>query len=367
MDPGTTSPLRIAVVGGSGVIGKRHCQHVSGSSWTELVAIVDPSPAANDVAKTHSTALYRSIPALLESPDRPDAAIVCTPNHTHVPLSMQLVQAGIHVLCEKPISNDNKSAQILISEAKKHSVELRIGHHRRFNPYVVQMKKIIDSKRLGDITAFNGLWMAAKSADYFHGELQWRGNKKQGGGPVLMNLIHEIDLMHYLFGPVRRIHAEKTISRRSPDSEDAAEEGAAITFRFASGVVGTFLLSDNVASPYAVEFGTGESPALPKTGLDAYRIFGTTGTLSFPDMLLSTYGEGKISWHEQMQLSKVDVENETVAPFDAQLENFVAACRGRKTPNCTGEEGLQALVVCEAIRSALDAPGNGGSVDIDPI
>lgn len=361
------APLKIAVVGGSGLIGKRHCQHVTANSSTELIAIVDPSPAAIEVAKIHATALYSSLPALLESPHKPDAAIVCTPNHTHVPLSVQLLQAGVHVLCEKPISTDVESAKTLIREAEKHNVKLLIGHHRRFNPYMLAAKKIVDSEVLGAITAVNGLWAAAKPAEYFCGDFQWRSNKRQGGGPILINFIHEVDLMHYLFGPVTRIHAEKTISRRNPENENSAEEGAAIILRFASGVVGTFLISDNVASPHSFEQGTGENPLLPRTGLDVYRVFGTKGTLSVPDMLLSTYGQKEPSWQQEMLLRRVEIENAAVAPFDSQLEHFVSVCRGEASPSCTGEEGLRALQVCKAVRSALERPGSGGSVDIDPL
>jgi predicted dehydrogenase len=170
--------------------------------------------------------------------------------------------------------------------------------------------------------------------------------------------------VHYLFDPVTRIHVEKTISRRQQDA-DSAEEGAAITMRFTSGVVGTFLVSDNVASPHSFEGGTGENPMLPKTGADVYRIFGTEGTLSVPDMVLSTYESGKAGWDQTMNVRKVEVENVHVAPFDSQSDHFVQVCRGEAKPNCTGAEGLRALMVCEAIKRALDMSRGGGTVTFE--
>ncbi len=77
------SRIKIAVVGGSGLIGKRHCQHVAESPRADLCAIVDPSPAATGIAVSLKVPLYTSIDALLKSDDKPEAAIVCTPNHTH--------------------------------------------------------------------------------------------------------------------------------------------------------------------------------------------------------------------------------------------------------------------------------------------
>jgi predicted dehydrogenase len=361
-------PLRVAVVGGSGLIGKRHCEHVAKNySVTQLVAIVDPSEAAIQVAERHGVPLYSNIEALLTSSDKPDAAIVCTPNHTHVPLCTQLAQGGLQgILCEKPISTTIESARSLIQVTDQHDVQLLVGHHRRFNPWMIACKDVIDSGALGQITAVSGLWTTAKPDSYFEGPLSWRASKSRGGGVILINFIHEIDLMHHLFGPVVRIHAEKTISRRAPDASNAAEEGAAITMRFKSGVVGTFIISDNVASPHSFEQGTGENPMLPRTGLDVYRIFGTKGTLSFPDMTLSTY-EGEPTWEKEVVTKKVKVRDQQVAPFDTQLKHFAAVCLGNETPSCSGENGLRALMVCEAIRRAIDSGDGGGTVNIDEL
>jgi predicted dehydrogenase len=360
------TPVKIAVIGGSGYIGKRHCEHIAKNSpITQLVAIVDPSEAAVAVAARYKVRLYRTVDELLSSPDMPHGSIVCTPNHTHVPICKQLASGGVKaILCEKPISTTIASARSLMERAEEHRVKLLVGHHRRFNPWVIACKDVVDSGVLGDITAVSGLWMSSKPAAYFEGPLSWRGNKSQGGGVVLNNFIHEIDLMHHLFGPVVRIHAEKTISRRAPNAMDAAEEGAAVTLRFESGVVGTFIMSDNVSSPHSFEQGTGENPNLPRTGLDVYRIFGTKGTLSFPDMTLSTY-EGDASWEKEMVIKKVMVKDRQVAPFDSQLKHFAAVCRGEEEPNCSGEHGLRALVVCEAIRKAIDGEDGGATIRID--
>ena len=403
-------PLRIAIIGGSGVIGQRHSAHVSSNPSTTLIAIVDPSPSALETATRHSTALYPSIAALLFAVHpRPDAAIVCTPNATHVALAAQLAQAGIHLLVEKPISTDAASGRALVATARDHGVHLLIGHHRRFNPYVLATKRLLSStdSPLGAVTAVSGLWTALKPESYFAGgaAAAWRGSKRGGGGPVLLNFIHEIDLLHFLFGPVTRVHAEKVISRRRQqrqqplvedgkgrgdtnggdgggdsdgDVDDAAEEGAALTLRFASGVVGTFVVCDNVASPHSFEAGTGENPLLAAAGgrtlgggVDVYRIFGTEGTLSVPDMVLSTYdrgddgvGKGGVGWEHEMGLRRLKVEGLDVPPFERQLDHFVRVCRGEVEPSCSGEDGLRALVVCEAVRRALDMRGGGGTVEI---
>ena len=115
-----------------------------------------------------------------------------------------------------------------------------------------------------------------------------------------MHQLSDVDLLHYFCGPTTRIHAEKSVTRRKhegQDPNDQAEEGVALTLRFASGVIGTFILSDTVASPYNSESATGDDPTLPQTWfnqdekqeVDVYRFFGTEGTLSVPDMSLVSH------------------------------------------------------------------------------
>ncbi len=175
---------------------------------------------------------------------------------------------------------------------------------------------------------------------------------------ILINMIHEVDLLHYLFGPITRVHAEKTASRRGYE----AEEGAALTLRFQSGAVGTFIISDNTPSPYNFESGTGENPLVPKTGQDFYRIFGSEATLSVPDMTLWSYtGKEKKSWHQEMTEAKIPVVD--AVPFELQLDHFVKVIRGQEKPSCTAQAGLAALRVCQAIKEALK---DNSTVDIAP-
>jgi predicted dehydrogenase len=110
----TNQRVKIAIIG-TGLIGPRHAQAVLKEPRAELVCIVDPNPAVKDVAATLGVPLYESIGEMLESRHRPEAAFICTPNHTHVPVAKELLQGGVHVLVEKPISTDIASGQELVS------------------------------------------------------------------------------------------------------------------------------------------------------------------------------------------------------------------------------------------------------------
>lgn len=169
-------------------------------------------------------------------------------------------------------------------------------------------------------------------------------------------MIHDVDLLQFMLGPIVRVTIEETTKQRS----FAAEEGAAILFRFASGAVGTFILSDAVPSPHSFEQGTGENPAFPKSGQDVYRIFGSEATLSVPDMVRWSYdGKGEKSWNKM--LTRTTLETSEATPFDLQVAHLARVVRGEETPVCDGEAALSALIVCDAIRAALKT---GTSVDI---
>ncbi|KAH8602922.1 hypothetical protein B0O99DRAFT_679903 [Bisporella sp. PMI_857] len=353
--------LDIAIIG-TGLIGPRHAVSVINNASANLTALVDPAPPAATTAASINTPHYPSISALLCSPHRPLAAIICTPNNTHVPLALELIAAGIHVLVEKPISTTIPDGIKLISAAREAGVKLLVGHHRRFNPYLLAAKKVLADESLGKVIAVQGSWCLCKPPAYFDGIGAWRRDG-EGGGVVLINLIHEVDLLQYLLGPIDLVSALPTPKTRG----FAAEEGAAVLLRFRSGVVGTFVLSDAAPSPWNFEAGTDENPMIPHSGKEHgaggfYRILGTEAALSVPDLTRWSYdGRKERSWTEELVREELTVDKEVV-PFDMQVQHFVNVVRGREEPSCTGEEGLRALVVCEAIKRAMRS---GLPVEID--
>ena len=343
MNVSNPRPLTFAVIG-AGLIGPRHAQTVASNPDTKLVAIVDPSCAGKRLAENYGVAYYESVPALIGS-QKPDGAIICTPNHTHVTIAKDLASAGVNILIEKPVSVGIESGKGLLRHLQDHSVKVLVGHHRRFNPYMVAAKKALDSGVVGDVIAVNGIWATYKPPDYFASPGNWR--QSESGGVILINLIHEVDLLQFLFGPIERVYAEATKSHRGFE----AEEGAALTLRFKSGVVGTFVASDSAPSPHNFESGTGENPQIPKAGQDFYRILGSEGSLSVPDMTVWSHEPGKKSWTETLSQKQSKVEDGV--PFELQLAHFVCVIQKGETSKCMVEDGLSALAVCTAIKESL--------------
>ncbi|CAG8087672.1 unnamed protein product [Penicillium olsonii] len=349
--------VKVAIIG-AGLIGPRHAKSVISNPSTELIALVDPMPTGEATASDLQTNYYSSVASLLASPHRPHAAIVCTPNHTHVPVAKELLAGGVHVLLEKPVSDTLEKGRSLLEFAKapeQAHLKLLVGHHRRFNPYVRVTKSILESGSLGRPIAINGLWTLYKPDLYFAPPTDWRASNETGGGVIPINLVHDIDLMHHFFGPIVRVTAEPILPQRS--SPHNADEGAALTLRFASGVVGTFLVCDATPSPHSFETGTGENPLIPKTTTggdsDFYRIFGSDASLSVPDLTRWSYDTSpEKSWNHPLTVDRIPLPDNK-APFDLQLAHFVDVINGDVEPSCSGEEGLRALVVCEAVQKAI--------------
>ncbi|OJI97383.1 hypothetical protein ASPVEDRAFT_79106 [Aspergillus versicolor CBS 583.65] len=366
--------LSIVIIG-AGLIGPRHAQSVQAHPETNLVAFIDPSPSAQPIASSFNVPCHPSLDALLSNTSSPpDAAIICTPNHTHVPLALQLLKQKIHILLEKPVSDSLATAKSLLSTSSQHpDVKILVGHHRRFNPYIQSTKALLAANSLGSIIAVNGLWTLLKPDSYFAPPLgSWRADREKGG--VLgINLIHDIDVLQFLFGPVRRVFAEGTKPQREQTNpEHTAEEGCAVTLRFASGVVGTFLVSDVVPSPLNFETGTRENPTIPgvereESASDCYRIFGRGGSLSVPDMTRWSYDgvDGNSSaekgWNSGLSVERMPVDGVDVKPFDRQLEHFVRVLRGEEEVSCSVEDGVRALRVVGGVREAMES---GKPVDI---
>ena len=336
------SPVQIAVVG-AGLIGRRHIQHIMAEPRCQLAGIVEPNPGAKAIAERAGTVPFPDLKTFLKQ-GKAEAVIIATPNATHAPIGIACAEAGLHLLVEKPIDSNLEAAITLVEAAHKAGVRLLVGHHRRFNPYIEAAKRILDDKKLGTIIAVNVLWTVLKPPSYF--EVAWR--REPGGGPVFINLIHDIDNLRYLFGDIERIYAESSNRVRGYP----VEETAVITARFRSGVLGTVLTSDVVASPYNFESATGENPLLSSAFQDCYRIFGARATLNFPDMTLWHYPDaGEQGWETPISHERITVER--TIPFESQLRHFCDVVRKGIEPGCSGEEGVKTLETTLAASKAM--------------
>lgn len=336
--------FRLGLVG-AGLIGRRHADAIRQADGVELAGIADPSAAGQAVAEAHGSFCVAGLGELIEAA-RPDGIILATPNTLHVPQALDCVAAGMPVLVEKPIASDAAEARRLVEAAEAAGVPVLVGHHRRHNPLIAQAKRMIAGGALGRVVAVHGQFWLMKPDDYF--DVDWR--RQPGAGPVLVNMIHDIDLLRYLVGEVEGVRALTSNAVRG----HAVEETAAVLLGFAGGALGTFALSDTVVAPWSWELTARENPAYPATGQSCYLIGGTHGSLSLPDLTL-WHNDGKRSWWEPMSATRAPVPQDD--PLVAQVLHFADVIRGAAQPLVPGREGLRTLEVIEAVLASARAGG----------
>lgn len=331
----------IAVVG-LGLIGRRHMRLVAGSPDAALIAVVDPDRRAADVARAAGVPWYEALDALLAS-DPPDGAIIATPSDLHVVHALACIEAGVPVLVEKPIATTVGDALRIAAAAEASRVPLLVGHHRRHSPILVAAREVVRSGVLGDPVAVVATTLFVKPDDYFEAA-EWR--RLPGGGPILINLTHDIDALRMLVGDVVMVQAmASTRVRRFP-----VEDTAAVTLEFAGGALGSMLVSDAAASPLSWELTAGEDPAfIPHADRDCYTIAGTRGSLGVPTMRVTTF-DGEPSWRRPTRTSVWPVRQ--ADPLERQLEHFIAVVRRAAEPAVTGRDALETLRVTLAVVEA---------------
>lgn len=338
-----STPIRIAIVG-AGYIGQAHMAVIQASPACALSAIIDPSPAAVGIAASAGVPLYTSIEALLAQ-DRPDGLIVATPNHLHVPQALQCVAAGLPLLLEKPVATTVAEGQRLLEAVERAQARVLIGHHRAHSPIMAKARQVVASGQLGRLVAVMGSATFFKPDRYF-ADGPWRS--QPGGGPILLNMIHEVHNLRMLCGAIVAVQAFKSHATRG----FAVEDTVAINLRFASGVLGTFLLSDTAACPRSWEQTSQENNAYATSeDEDCYVITGTNGSLSVPTMRLKTYPRPEDrSWWKPFETGTVGLVRDD--PLKHQIEHFGAVVRGEALPLVSVRDGLDNLRVTEAIVEA---------------
>ena len=246
---------------------------------------------------------------------------------------------------EKPIAHNLAEGERLVEAVERAKAKVLIGHHRPHSPVLHKAVEIVRSGVLGRIVAVVGSAMFYKPDHYFE-EASWR--REPGGGPILINMIHEVGNLRAMVGEIVAVQAFASSATRSFPVEDTV----AINLRFANGALGTFLLSDTAASAKSWEQTSQENKSYSTyPDEDCYVIAGTDGSLAVPTMRLKTYARKEDrSWWKPFQTSVAAFER--ADPLARQIEHFGAVIRGEVEPLVSARDGLQNLRVTEAIAEA---------------
>jgi predicted dehydrogenase len=341
--------ISIGVIG-AGLIGRKHLRKISEHSDYDLVGIADVNVDAVS-AEYPETRVFADYRELLDEA-RPQAVIIASPNQLHAETGIECARRGIDILIEKPVTDTIESATALMAEVRKGGIKSLVGHHRRHHLQVRTLKALLGEGRIGDVVGVSAIWATHKPVDYFK-TAPWR--TEPGGGPILINLIHEIDFLRFTVGEIKAVEAIASNRHRG----FAVEDTAAALIEFDNGALGTFFISDSAVSPWTTEQGVGESPEFPFSGESSYRFMGCRGALEFPGLVQWTQTGDALDWNQPIQAQRIHAP--TIDPYVAQLDHFRDIIRGTAPSLQPVEDGARSLLATLAI---AEAAATGRRVDL---
>jgi predicted dehydrogenase len=327
---------------GAGFMGRRHADLIAADPDTRLVGVADPM--SSSVADAHGVPAYRTQTELLTA-GGVDAVVIANPNALHVDTAIEALTAGVAVLLEKPIAVDYPESLRLVAAVDDLGGRLLVGQHRRHHPSIAAARGVLASGRLGALVAVSGMWAARKHDAYF--DEPWHRSK--GAGVMLINLVHDLDLLRYLCGEVRSIQAIVSSHTRALEVEDTV----AVNLEFVSGALGSFLATDAAASPWGWDQATTDAddfPYIPQS--PAYFLAGTEGSLSVPDLARFSY-EGGAEGEWRRPLSRTFVPSDLGDSYSRQLRHFVDVVRGAD-PIVSALDASHTLALIEAAHFAAE-------------
>ena len=335
--------MRIGILG-AGNISDTHARAARAIPGVEVVAVYGQNPGKTTaLADAHGARAYDSLERFLDH--RPmDIVAIGTPSALHAQEGIAAAERGLHVLVEKPIDVTTERADALIAAAARAGVKLGVFFQDRLKPDVVKLKELIDRGTLGTPVLASGhvKWYRAPA---YYGESRWRGRRALDGGGALINqAIHTLDLLLHLWGPIVSVDARAATRLHRIEVEDTL----VATMAFASGALGIF------------EGSTAVYPGYPRR----LELTGSNGTAviahdSLVALDLAT-GAGNLA-HLVTKADDASAQNAAsptvsdATPHRRVLEDFIGAIREDRIPACDGREGRRSVAVVEAIyQSAQD-------------
>lgn len=314
--------LKLGLVG-AGAIAQSYAQALRASDHVRIAAVADlRGEAARALAEDLGAQVFADHEGLAKDGDC-EAVLVCTPPATHRDIAIHLLEQGLPVLCEKPLAIDAASARAVLEAGRRNATVVTMASKFRYVEDVIRAKSIVASGILGDVVLFENAFTARVDMSR-----RWNSDPTVAGGGVLIdNGTHSVDILRYFFGPISEVEAVE--ARRIQGL--AVEDTVRIFVRTASGVVGSMDLSWSVNKELA-------------SYID---IYGSDGTI-------------RVGWKESKyrQTSSPDwvtfgTGYDKFSALRRQVENFGRAVRGEEPLLIAAEDALASVEVIEAAYRSL--------------
>ncbi len=328
--------VRFAVVG-SGHIGKRHAEMISRDAESELVALVDIRSMKECDAEHFNVPFFNSIEKLLSENLDLDVVNICTPNGLHAEQSIKALEAGKHVVCEKPMGLSKEKCEQVIFKALQVSKQVFCVMQNRYSPPSEWLKSIVENGTLGKtfMVQLNCYW---NRDNRYYKKGGWKGTQDLDGGTLYTQFSHFIDIMYWLFGDIDNIQGKFAdfIHQESTDFEDSGF----ISFDFINGGMGCINYSTAVANQNL------ES---------SITIVGENGSIKVGGQYMNEVEVCNIKDYEMPTLKESNPANDygpykgSAANHNYVIKNVIDTLKGRTSATTNALEGLKVVEIIERI------------------
>lgn len=343
---------------GCGNVAHIHAQAIKAMENAELVAVyARNAEKGNSFSEKHSCIAFYDLEKMLEEADI-NIVTITTPSGAHLEPCVLAANAGKHIICEKPVEINIQRIQEIIQVCTENKILLSGIYNRRFFPSIRILKDAIQQKRFGTISLVEAQIKWYRSQEYYDSGA-WRGTKELDGGGVLMNQgIHTIDLLLYLMGPVKRLTASvATLSHDRIEVEDTA----VALLEFENGARGVIQASTSCWSstghPAEIHI-CGDNGSVFLSD-DHFRVWDFKDALSSDGQIRENYmgdAKGGIGANDPMAMN--------YAGHKLNFENVVAHLEEKEALHVTGEESIKAVHIINKIYESASKNGEWLSLSV---
>ena len=329
---------------GAGNISDTHARAAAGIPGVFVTAVYGQNAAkAARLAEQHGATAFTTLDAFLAH--RPmDLVAIGSPSSLHAEQGIAAVRRGLHVLVEKPLDVTTARSDELIDAAARAGVTLGVFFQDRLKPDVVRMKAIVDRGLLGAPVLASGRVKWYRPPDYY-ADSKWRGKRAlDGGGAVINQAIHTLDLMLHLFGPIASVEAQTATRLHAIEVEDTATA----LLRFTSGALGVFEATTSVYPGYPRRLeltGSRGTLILEHDNLVAIDLVKDAAAALAAEPSLAAGVSAPAAGAQNAASPTVS----DATPHRRIFEDFLAAIQSGATPACDGREGRRSVEAVEAI------------------
>jgi UDP-N-acetyl-2-amino-2-deoxyglucuronate dehydrogenase len=326
--------IRFGIIG-CGRIAQRHAEHIKSRGDLVAVCDVDKDKADKMAADTGAKAYY-SVEELIKSGEKIDVVSICSPNGLHATHAISALNAGYHVLCEKPMGLNVHECGEMIKAAERMNKRLFAIKQNRFNPPVEAIKKVIDEGRLGKIYSIQLSCFWNRNPDYYKNS--WKGTLKLDGGTLYTQFSHFIDLLYWLIGDVKQVKA--MMGNYSHQGIIEFEDTGVVVLEFFNGAIGTINYTVN---------------SYKKNMEGSLTIFGEKGTVKIGGQYLNELEYQEIEGYKIENLPEGNKANNygtyqgSMSNHDKVYDNLIEVLQNNGAISTGSFEGLKTVEIIEKI------------------